>query len=141
MRYVIDASVAVKWFTPEPDSPAALRLLEDQRLEQIALTAPDLLSAEVGNALWKLSALRRKIAYSEARQSYQDFLDLALDLRPVSSLAPLALDIALTGKHTFYDSLYVALALEEQCELITADERMVRGFQSRYPFVRPLDAI
>ena len=138
MRYVIDASVAVKWFAPEHDSPAALSLLENQRLGNVVLAAPDALSAEVGNALWKLSALRRRIAYPEARQSYQDFLRLDLDLFPVSPIAARAFDIALTGKHAFYDSLHVALALHKQCELIAADDRMVRGFQSRYNFVRHL---
>jgi len=38
-RFVVDASVAMKWFIPEIHSPAAARLLE----EQLHLCAPDLL--------------------------------------------------------------------------------------------------
>jgi predicted nucleic acid-binding protein len=48
-RYVVDASVAVKWYLPEPESDAAGRLLDPEH----DLIAPDLLFAEVGNALWK----------------------------------------------------------------------------------------
>lgn len=47
MKWVIDASVAAKWLAPEPDSPLAEALLDDE------LIAPDLLFAQVGNILWK----------------------------------------------------------------------------------------
>ena len=46
-RLVIDASVAVKWVVPEPDSDRAEALLDH------ALGAPDLLFAECANVLWK----------------------------------------------------------------------------------------
>ena len=47
--YVIDASVAVKWFVPEVHSEHALRLLR----KKFALLAPELIQAEFGNILWK----------------------------------------------------------------------------------------
>jgi predicted nucleic acid-binding protein len=44
-RYVVDASVAVKWFVPEIHSAEALRLLSSD----CELLAPDLLPSELGN--------------------------------------------------------------------------------------------
>jgi predicted nucleic acid-binding protein len=45
---VVDASVAIKWLTDEPDTPLALRVHELG-----ATAAPDLLVAECVNILWK----------------------------------------------------------------------------------------
>ena len=49
-RFVVDASVAIKWFVPEIHAEAARRLLR----EGITLLAPDLIWAEVANALWRM---------------------------------------------------------------------------------------
>ena len=40
-----------------------------------------------------------------------------------------------------YDCLYVALAEREQCELITADDRLVRSMQPLFPFVVSLASL
>jgi predicted nucleic acid-binding protein len=37
--------------------------------------------------------------------------------------------------------LYVALAERERCELVTADDKLVRNLQPTFPFVRPLAAL
>lgn len=39
------------------------------------------------------------------------------------------------------DALYVALAEREGCELITADDRLVRALQPSYPFVISLSTL
>jgi predicted nucleic acid-binding protein len=49
---VVDASVAIKWFIQEPDRTAARLLLEPDK----RLLAPELLVAEVANAIWKRSS-------------------------------------------------------------------------------------
>jgi len=51
MKYVIDASTAFQWEVPEPDSPKAIQLWEDYRNGIHELISPDILPAEVGNAL------------------------------------------------------------------------------------------
>ena len=38
----------------------------------------------------------------------------------------------------FYDCLYVALAEREGCELITADDKLVKNLQAQFPFIVPL---
>lgn len=49
MSLIVDASVAVKWFSEEEQSDLAETLLASMEL----LIAPDLVIAEIGNALWK----------------------------------------------------------------------------------------
>jgi len=51
MKYVLDASVALKWVLTEPDSPKALAVRDDYRKQLHELLAPDVLPVEVAHAL------------------------------------------------------------------------------------------
>jgi len=44
------------------------------------------------------------------------------------------------GQSTIYDTLYLAVAQRNQCELWTADERFAAAASGRYPFVKLLRA-
>src|SRR5437879_1776778 len=136
MEYVVDASVVVKWFIPEPYSSNAESLLVGFRNHQFILAAPDHVVAEVANALWQRSTLRGEISISEAAGSCSDFLQIGLQLHPTPGLIEAALRLACLVRHPVYDMLYVALASERQCEFITADRKMVNKLASAYPFVR-----
>lgn len=46
MKYVLDASVALKWVLTEPDSPKALFVRDDYRKQLHELLAPDLFPVE-----------------------------------------------------------------------------------------------
>jgi predicted nucleic acid-binding protein len=119
---VVDASVAAKWFFPEEHSPAALRLLTGRR----GLTAPDLLVAEFGNLIWK-RVRRREVTPEEATSIIRDFLRLPLTLISSVPLLPSSLELALDTGRTVYDCLYLALALNRDAVLITADQRFVNS--------------
>lgn len=51
MKYVLDASVALNWVLPEPDTPRAVRLRNAYRQKLHELLAPDIFPAEVAHAL------------------------------------------------------------------------------------------
>lgn len=120
---VIDTSVAVKWYVPEPGTLAAAELLEKGYL----LLAPDLVGPELGNVLWKKVG-RGEITPTEAHEVARTFVQ-APPVRLIASAAYLsaALDIALRHKRTVYDALYVALAVERGGRYVTADERLVHA--------------
>jgi predicted nucleic acid-binding protein len=40
-----------------------------------------------------------------------------------------------------YDCLYVACAEEEKCELLTADDKLLKNAQQQFPFVRQLSTL
>lgn len=124
-RYVVDASVVVKWYIPEKLSEQADYFLEESVATGVPLLAPDLLMAEVGNILWKKQRLR-ELSPSEALQ----ILDTICESLPIQLYASLPLmrsswKIACTFDCSFYDALYVALAQEQDALFITADEKLV----------------
>ena len=127
---VVDASVAAKWFLPEPDAAAALRLLDGRH----RLAAPDLIHAEFGNVVWKLHA-RRVLDANEAADMVEHFLSLPLEIHDSTYLLAPALQIAITTHRTVYDSLYLALAVELGGTVVTADERWVNALE-KGPFTR-----
>jgi predicted nucleic acid-binding protein len=127
---VVDASVAAKWFLPEPDAPAALRLLDGGH----PLAAPDLICSEVGNVAWKLHA-RSVLNAGEASEMIEHFLSMPLEIHDSVSLLSPALDIAIVTNRPIYDSLYLALAVELGGTVVTADQRWVNALAGS-PFAR-----
>lgn len=123
-QYVVDASVAAKWFFPENDSQAALELLSGRH----TLLAPDLIRAELGNMFWKL-VMRKKITPNEATLMMQHFLSAPLCIQDSALLLPGALEIAMKTRCTVYDSLYFALAMQEKAKVVTADKRLANTLE------------
>lgn len=117
-RYVIDASVAVKWFVPEIHSEEAARVLDGS----YELIAPDLLLPEFGNILWK-KVQRGEISIETSRQILQDFKSVTLQTYPSEPLLESAVDMAISLERTVYDCFYLALAVTESCLLVTADKK------------------
>lgn len=118
MTLVIDASVAVKWFAPEPLHESARALLEssDQRV------APDWLLIEVANVLWKQQ--RRGSLTSAEASRILTLLPQLLPLQAGRDLVVAASDIAIALDHPVYDCLYLALTENIGGQLVTADQEL-----------------
>ena len=125
---VVDASVAVKWLLPEVYAKAARRLLRGRR----ELVAPDLMWAEVGNAVWK-KCRRAELTSEEARDILQDFRRFPVQTYTAKALLNPAWDLAERLQLTIYDSLYLALAISRGATLVTADRSLYRTVK-RQPF-------
>ena len=118
-RVVVDASVAVKWFVPEELSADARGLLA----AEYELLAPDLLWAELGNALWKKHR-RRELDQRTATRLLRDFSRVPIEFYATERWAEPALELAVRQGVTVYDGLYLALAAGHGCRLVTADRRL-----------------
>lgn len=116
---VVDASIAVKWLLPEIHSAAALRILGGGN----ELFAPDLIWAEAGNVLWK-RVTSGAVSPDNAQALLRDLRRFPITTHPLISLVDSALELAVSFGRTVYDSLYIALALSRQCQLVTADRRL-----------------
>jgi predicted nucleic acid-binding protein len=140
--YVLDASVAVKWFLPVRDesfAEPALQFLKEWTDERIALTVPDIFFAEVGKVLWKAVQAGR-CSLEEAELSLARLE--AADIPGLSSVQLLEQAFGIASRHgrSLYDSLYVALAAKSHATLITADEKLVNALAGHYS-VRWLGAL
>ena len=131
MLYVIDAGVVVKWFIPEVDSAIAHQLLERYLQGVDSPVAPDLLISECANAFWR-RCRQGDITPAEATESLADLLTLNVPLVSATSLAQSALQLALQHQRTVYDALYLALAQERNCSLMTADERFFNALSPQF---------
>ena len=119
MSLVIDASIAIKWVVPEPDTDEALAL------RQTPLYAPDLLIAECVNVLWR-KARRRELLPAEALLAVRLIERADIQLRPMRPLIEPAARLALALDHPAYDCFYLALARTMGCEFVTADRDFYR---------------
>jgi predicted nucleic acid-binding protein len=141
MRRVLDASVALKWALPEVDSDRALHLRDDFRNSAVELLAPDIFPAEIGHALAR--AERRGIISPPLGSVFlADILATPPQLFPSHpGLVTRAFAIASRMRVGVYDCLYVALAEREGCELITADDKLVKNLQPHFPFITSLASL
>jgi predicted nucleic acid-binding protein len=126
---VVDSSVAIKWLVIEPYSNEARRLLSEYQSGSLALLAPDLIYAEIGNIVWKKHRFQG-LAAVDAQLIIDAFRTLSFTTTPSSALLEDAFRLALAHQRTIYDSMYLALSIREKCQLVTADERLVNALGS-----------
>jgi predicted nucleic acid-binding protein len=141
LTYVIDASVALKWFLREEESHGADSLFEAFLANQIELLARDILVLEVANTLWKQSILLKRLRPEEASSIFHGLLTLPLNLKESNALASEALKMAVEPRHPVCDTLYCALAKEHDCEFITADRVLVDKLSGSLQLVHLLSTV
>jgi len=119
--WLVDASVALKWFMPRDSEPDAD--LARSAIGQLAMRTTSLAIYEIGNILTRKSrwdadqiALALKVLH--------DICGDPLDLEPSDRRS--AADIALTHNITFYDASYAAIAERTGRHLLSADSDLVR---------------
>ncbi|MFL6196412.1 MAG: type II toxin-antitoxin system VapC family toxin [Thermoanaerobaculia bacterium] len=120
---VVDASVVAKWNFPEDHSEAARRLLR-----KAEICVPDLIWAEVGNIIWK-KWRRKEITREESLSMVRDLDRFGFRVFLSERLRNSAWEIASRFDRSFYDSLYLALALKQSCPMVTADRRLYNALQ------------
>jgi len=121
---VIDASIAVKWVVEEDGTPEALVLRQKAKL-----TAPDLMIPECANILWK-KVQRNELSKTEALLAARLLQGAEIELAPMRSLLEAATRMSIELDHPAYDCMYLALAAETDCRLVTADQRLLRKLQA-----------
>ena len=130
MSFVVDASVAIKWFVKEELHELALDVLDARE----RIHAPDLIIPEVANIAWKKS-IQNEIPREQAEAIAAAIRGYVQHLQPSETLIERALAMALSLNHSVYDCLYIAGAEKIGGPLITADQRLLNktsgtGFES-----------
>ncbi|MBI4741894.1 MAG: type II toxin-antitoxin system VapC family toxin [Betaproteobacteria bacterium] len=120
-QYVIDASVAIKWFLPDANDESntleALALLLRLKAGEVIFTQPVHWKAEVAGVLVRL--------VPETAADTVDDLSLleGIEYIDAPNIYRRAIDLAQTLNHHLFDTLYHAAALETGITFITADRR------------------
>jgi predicted nucleic acid-binding protein len=140
MRYVLDASAALCWVLPRPNSGKALQLRADFQNAIHELIAPSVFPGEVASALTK--AERQKlIPVGDAHPLLGQIMRTPPVMHPYEPLLDRALNISSQTRSGLYDCLYVALAEREACELVTDDQKLLANLRPKFPFIVPLASL
>ena len=134
---VVDASVAVKWILPEEGHQESMRIQDKYQDEKVDLISPNLVFAEVANVLWKRER-RGDLTALAAERCFQQFLRDSPILLDSAVVSASALGLSLAHGRPVYDCLYLALALEQRCDLVTADEGLFNALSMSFPCIRLL---
>jgi predicted nucleic acid-binding protein len=138
-RIVVDASLALHWLFDEGRQRQALGLLTQWRATQTARIVPPLFASEIATGI-----LRRRrqevVTATEAAQLFRLAMGMVSVQAHDGPLTLRAMQIADDlGQRNAYDSLYLALAVRESCELWTADTRLFNLARGRFVFVHMLE--
>ena len=121
--YVVDASVAIKWYVREVYEAEAIRL----RDSGASLHVPEFVDIEMSAIVWKLIG-RNNLPIADASLILQDFFKHPSEVRhPTAPIVSAAFDLADQSNRTVYDCLYLALAIQLNGMMVTADDRLVNS--------------
>ena len=124
MKYVVDASVAVKWYVPEVFEQEATRLLKGRH----DLHVPELILPEFSNIIWK-KVRRGELSTAESSRIINAFTQKRWTTHSHRQTLRSAYTGAEATGQTVYDWTYLALAVSLSCEFVTADERFYKAIE------------
>ena len=122
-RFVLDASVALRWFLSNP-VPAYARRVRRLILDGARAVVPAIWHLEMANGL-AVAERRRIVTAADADQSLTDIeglLGQAIESDPALVSVRQALTTARTFQLSAYDAVYLDVARRERLPLATLDE-------------------
>lgn len=120
--YVLDTSVIIKWYFTknEAHTKQAQNILRDIKNEKLHIVIPSILAVELLNVFIK----GKKLQFPEIQLLLSSFYTLPLTtIEPEELLLVETAKISQTYNIAAYDALFVALAREENCQLISDDSK------------------
>ena len=118
--YVVDASVVVKWFTREENTPQARLILNKLLQDEISVFVPDLIIYEVTNALWKGKRLEKEVIIESIETLWHSKIQFEqLGILLIETVTNFMIKYDLTS----YDAMYAALAYVLGVPLLSADSK------------------
>ena len=120
----VDASLVLMLLLPDQHSNLTDALFARWTRENTTIQGPPLLYAEVPSALREAVHFGR-ISFDEGESLFDSFCALSIAVCQRGDLHVLAWDLAKEHHGSrLYDSMYVAAARAEQCDLWTGDRRL-----------------
>ena len=125
MRLIVDSSVAIKWFIPEVLSAEA-KQWRDATTDLHTLDF--FFELEIASVLWKKIG-RKEIGEVDSEAILNQLPLLPLMRHDDATVLKKSLTLANQTRRTVYDCLYLALAIDLNGRMLTADERFVNSLQ------------
>lgn len=116
--YIVDASVAAKWFLPEEFASSARRVLAGTN----EMHAPELFRLEMDSILCR-HIRRGQLSVTEGDQIRAALATFPIQHAPNEMLRDAAYGMANQMRCSPYDCLYLALAVAQRGQMVTADRR------------------
>ncbi len=129
LRCVIDASVGIKQFIPDPLSDQVKQLFSYLNEPSTEFFVPDLFYIESTNILWKY-ARAKMYPVEDIAQDLANLKSLSLRIVSTAELMELAFQIAHEYQISAYDGAYVALSQEVNAPLLTCDRKLINALMS-----------
>lgn len=118
--FVLDSSVAIKWFTKEePFSEQAKKILEDYLMGRIEIFIPDIFWWEIGNYFGRKADLATATVILMNLKKYRFptyMLTDGLSVRAFKLMSKIK-------KISFYDASYHSLAIQMKSKFVTSDKK------------------
>jgi len=131
---VVDASVAIKWFIPEPDWENANALLKKIHQDKSSIIVPSLFYYEIGNVL-----LTKHVTQEDVKHSMNELKNMPIISYEIEATSiPIAYAIAKKYILSFYDDMYLFVMIQRQCPFITADKKLYDKTKKDFPNIQLL---
>lgn len=128
-RYVLDASIAVKWYVAEEESARARELRKLFHQGAIELEAPSLLRYEVASAL-RFHPVA-KFTPTQFRTVMDSLRELQITREPTEREWTTAFALSLENSISIYDAVYISFAVHGKSRMITADRELSTRVKSQ----------
>lgn len=134
LKYVVDASIIVKWFSKfEQDAESSEKLLNSHIEGASMLVSSSLVLYEVCNAL----RFNPNFGEKDVSRAATNLLKLELELVDFSEVFEPAIELAFSYDITIYDAAYIAVSQKLHIPLLTADYKLLDKIKD-LPLVVPL---
>jgi len=117
-QFVVDSSIAVKWYLNEEFTDASLKIL-DPRNE---MHVPNIFFLEIASILCK-KFRRKEISNQEFEKVWNAMNDLPFFVHSFEDLLEPAIQISTQTGTSIYDCIYLAISLIGDSVTVTADRR------------------
>lgn len=126
--YVLDTSALIQAYVEDAHTEHVKTLLSQLEADSPPeLHILDITLVESANVLWKRVFLFKTLDVELAQRTISNLLALPLIIHESQALISTALTLGLAHGLAVYDALYIALALDLNTALVTADSRQAQA--------------
>ena len=123
-QFVVDSSIAVKWFFTEEYTDASLKILDPE----IEMHVPSIFFLEIDSIICK-KIRRKEISNQESQKVRNGIREMPFYVHSFEDVLEPAYQIAIQTGASIYDCIFLAIALIGNYVMVTANRRFLECIQ------------